>query len=162
MRERERERERETETETETETDRDRQRQRHRERDRERQMCEGQEIITYNACPFSLKPINFQVINQNLIISNKNGHKLYMMVFPNSPSLATSRSVSPSRLITEKVRTMDLLLVAVAVAVSPTTALLFEPDPCPNDVHCTCPGFSVMCNDRNVAQVPEFTGTGVR
>ena len=131
--------------------------------DRQRQMSEGQEIIIYNVCPFSLKPINFQVINQNLIILNKNGHKLYLMFFPNSPSLATSRNVSPSRLITEKVRTMDLLLVvAVAVAISPTTALLFEPDPCPNDVHCTCPGFSVMCNDRNIAQVPEFTGTEVR
>ena len=143
--------------------ERERERDRQTDRQTDRQMAKRQEIITYNVCPFSLKPINFQVINQNSIISNKNGHKVYMIVFPNSLYLATSRNVSPSRLITEKVRTRDLLLlVAVAVAVSPTAALLFEPDPCPNDVHCTCPGFSVMCNDRDIAQVPDFTVTWVR
>ena len=40
--------------------ERERERDRQTDRQTDRQMAKRQEIITYNVCPFSLKPINFR------------------------------------------------------------------------------------------------------
>lgn len=57
---------------------------------------------------------------------------------------------------------VSVILPLVLLAVQGTLGLLFQPDPCPDERHCSCATFTIKCDNRHLTDMPAFVDTGLR